>query len=101
MGFIILYITYPSKEEAKKVVSHLLDRKLIACGNIFPITSAYWWNAKIENSDEFVSIVKTRKKNWRKVESEVKRVHSYELPCIMKIDVSANKEYEEWINSCT
>lgn len=98
MGFIIVYITHKNQEEAEKIVSHLLNKKLIACANIFPIKSSYWWKGKIENSDEVVSIAKTKKENWKKIKSEVKKIHSYEVPCIIKMDVEANEEFEKWIN---
>jgi len=28
-------------------------------------------------------------------------MHSYKVPCIMKLDVQANKEYEDWVESET
>ncbi len=99
MGFIIIYVTHKNLEEAEKITSHLLQKKLIACANLFPIKSAYWWEGKIESSDEVVSILKTKKENWEKVKLEIKKVHPYKVPCIMKIDVEANKDYEDWINS--
>ncbi len=84
-------------EEAKKVTSHLLQKKIIACANFFPITSSFWWKGKIDNSNEIVALLKTKKQNWEKVKSEIKKIHSYETPCIMKLDVEANKDYEDWI----
>lgn len=101
MGFIIIYITHKNQEEAEKIVKHLLNKKLIACGNIFPIKSFYWWKGKIENSDEVVSIVKTKNENWEKLKKEVKKVHSYEVPCIMKIGVEGDEGFEKWINEET
>lgn len=101
MAFIIIYVTHENKEEANKVTSYLLEKKLIACANIFPITSTFWWEWKIDNSDEFVSILKTRKDNWEIVKNEIKKIHPYKIPCIMKIEVEANKEYEDWINTET
>lgn len=101
MKFLLIYITHKNIKEAKKVVSILLDKRLIACVNYFPIKSAYWWNGKIENSKEVVSIVKTRKENWKAVQEEAKKIHPYETPCIIKIEVEANKEYAEWIKKET
>ena len=101
MGFIIVYITHKNEENAMKVVKHLLDKKLIACANTFPIKSSYIWNSKIANEDEIVTIVKTRKENWESLRSEVEKIHPYETPCIMRIDVTANSSYEEWIGKET
>ncbi len=99
MSFIIIYITHKNLKEAKKVVTYLLQKKLITCANFFPIKSSYWWKNKIENSNEIVTIVKTKKEEWKKVKSEVKKIHPYEVPCIMKFNVESNKEYESWIKN--
>jgi len=99
MAFILVYITNPSKKDAKELALYLLKRKLVACANIFPIDSLYWWKGKIEESKEYVLIVKTKKENWNKIKTEVKKIHSYTTPCIAKINVSANKEYEDWLRS--
>jgi len=98
MGFIIIYITHPDLKTAKRIVASLMESRLIACGNFFPIQSSYWWKGKIENSKEVVSIVKTKAKNWEKVKSAVIKLHPYETPCIMKINIEANDDYESWIN---
>ncbi|MEK6891546.1 MAG: divalent-cation tolerance protein CutA [Nanoarchaeota archaeon] len=98
MSFIIVYITHKNQLEAEKICNYLLEKKLIACVNYFPIKSSYWWKGKIESSGEIVSIVKTKKSNWSKLKIEVNKIHPYETPCIMKLDVEANEEYEDWIN---
>ncbi|MFA5259239.1 MAG: divalent-cation tolerance protein CutA [Candidatus Pacearchaeota archaeon] len=101
MGFILIYVTYPNMEEASKAISHLLEKKLIACANTFPIKATSCWTGKVAECDEIVSILKTKKENWEKVKSEIKKIHSYKVPCIMKLDVEANEEYESWVNSET
>ncbi len=101
MGFILVYVTYPDIKEANKVATHLLKKKLIACANSFPIKASSCWTGKIEEVNEIISILKTRKGNWKKIKSEIKKIHSYKVPCIMKIEVKANKEYEKWVNKET
>lgn len=101
MSFIIIYVTHKDLKSAKKVANHLLNKHLIACANYFPITSSYWWNGKIENSNEIVSLLKTSKNNWTKVRDEIKQIHPYKTPCIMKLNVTANKDYEDWITKET
>ncbi len=95
---ILIYITHENQEEAEKVCDKLLKEKLIKCVNYIPIKSAYWWKEKIENSNEIVSILKTKENNWEKIKSRVKELHPYEVPCIIKINIEANKEYDEWIS---
>lgn len=101
MSFILIYTTHENKEEADKITSHLLEKKLVACANIFPINSTFWWLWKIERSDEVVTILKTKRENWEIVKKEIKKLHPYKIPCIIKIEVEANEEYENWIREET
>ena len=97
MSFIMIYITHPNEDEAKRIANTLVAEKYVACSNIFPITSAYWWNGAVENEKEWVSIVKSVHENWEAIQLKVTEIHPYEVPCIMKMDVEANEKYEEWI----
>lgn len=96
-NLIFVYITNPSEKKAKEIANHLLEKKLIACANIFPISSLYWWENKIKEDNEHVLIAKTIQKNFQKVKEEVKKIHPYSVPCIIKIPVEANEGYFEWV----
>ena len=92
----LAYIVCKDAVEAENISLHLLKKRLIACANIFPIRSMYWWKGKMMNEAENVIIAKTNEGNFNKVVNEVKKIHSYEIPCILKINSSANKEFEKW-----
>lgn len=93
----IIYITCKDIKEAKKISKHLLNKRIIACANIHPIESMYWWKGKIVEELETVIIAKSSSKNFNKIKEEVKKIHSYEIPCILKIDSEANEGYDEWV----
>jgi periplasmic divalent cation tolerance protein len=95
---ILIYITCKDEDEAIKISKHLLNKRLIACSNMHPIRSMYWWNGKVEDEKEFVIIAKTLEKNYEKVKEEVKRIHSYDVPCVLKIDAEANESYSKWVS---
>lgn len=95
---IFIYITCPNKKEAEKIGLSLIKKRLAACCNIFPIESIYWWQGKVVNDKEVVLIVKTLEKNFKKVEKEVKRLHNYEVPCILEIAIKkGNLNYLNWL----
>ena len=94
----LAYITCSDKKEAEKISRHLLKKRMIACANMFPIKSMYWWNKKIANENEYVVFAKTDEKHFKDLINEVKKLHSYKIPCILKIEAKANKEYEDWVN---
>ena len=94
----LAYITCRDRKEAETISMHLLRRKLIACANIFPVKSMFWWKGKIANSNENIIIAKTSKKNFRNLEKEVKKILFYEIPCILRINATANKGYKKWLS---
>ena len=98
----IVYITTRSSAEAKKISSHLLKKKIVACTNIFPIESMYWWEGEIEENIEFVIFAKTRDENYLKVEKVVKELHTYDIPAIYswKVD-KINRDYANWVKKET
>ncbi|MFQ6072373.1 MAG: divalent-cation tolerance protein CutA, partial [Methanosarcinales archaeon] len=56
--FAIVYITASNMDEAKNIARVLVEEKLAACVNMFPITSVYNWNG-IQEDNEIAMIVKT------------------------------------------
>lgn len=97
MPFITFYITHPDEACARRITEHLLQERLIACANIFPVSSAYWWNGAIQNDSEWVSVVKTTVGLERELERAVEAIHPYDTPCIMRFETRANAAYEKWI----
>ena len=96
---IFVYITNPTKEEVKKIAKHLIGKKLIACANILQSESLYNWEGKLADEEEFILIGKTSEKNYGKIVAEVEKIHSYTVPCIIKVPMSPNPKYENWLNS--
>lgn len=101
MAFLLVYVTHPDEATARRVAEHLVHERLAACANIFPITSAYWWQGAVQREGEWVSVLKTRLELESKVEEAVQKIHPYEVPCILRFEVRANEAYEQWIESET
>lgn len=95
----LVYIACKDEKEARKVSMHLLKKRLIACANVFPIKSMYWWQNKIVNGRETVIFAKTNDKNFDKIVKETEKIHSYQVPCIIKLGAKSSKKYESWANS--
>ena len=100
--YIIVLVTAPSKPEAEKIVQHLLDLRLIACGNIVgPVSSIFCWSGKAEKAEEYLVLMKSRRDLFGKLSETVKTLHSYEVPEILAVSVVAgSKDYLEWLDSC-
>lgn len=99
---ILIFTTFNKKSEAIKIGKLLLKERLIACYNLFPIESGYWWKGKIVDDKEFLMILKTKDANFSKIESFVKKHHSYKVPEIIAIKTSTvSKSYLNWLNAET
>jgi len=100
--YIIVLVTIATKDEAEKIVQHLLNEKLIACGNIVgPVTSFFRWSGKVERAEEYLALMKSRKDLFAKLSEAVKALHSYEVPEILALPVvEGSKAYLDWLESC-
>ena len=99
MGMIMFYVTYPDESSAKSLTDHLLNERLVACANIYPMNSIYPWKGNIEKSSEYSVIYKTSYKNISKIETTIEKLHPYEVPCILHWEFSCNIGYERWLRS--
>ncbi len=96
---ILCYVTCRDEEEAKKIISNLLNKKLIACANFLPIKSIYRWNGEICYDNEIALILKTTQEKFNDIKEEIKRMHSYEIPCVLQIEVKdGNEDFLNWVS---
>jgi periplasmic divalent cation tolerance protein len=97
---IIVLTNTGSQDEARKIASALVERKLAACVNIIPaVESTYWWKGNIETAPEWTLLIKTVRSNFEAVRDAIRELHSYDLPeCIAIAIDDGSPEYLSWIN---
>jgi periplasmic divalent cation tolerance protein len=95
----IVLVTCASIAEARKIAEHVVEQKLAACANIVPgVESIYRWKGKVERAKEVLLVIKTTAARLRKLESEVKRLHSYDLPEFVAVPIVAgSQQYLDWL----
>lgn len=97
MEILMFYVTFPDKDTAVQICNSLMESRLIACYNLIPIESCYWWEAKIVNESEAVCILKSSVELEAQIEHKIEVLHPYETVCIIRSKVSVNKSYGHWI----
>lgn len=102
-GYIVVFITTASPEEAETVAYTLVKEKLAACVNIVsPIKSIYTWQGKVEEATECLLIAKTTTPLFQLLKKRVKELHSYEVPEIISLPLlSGEEDYLRWIEEVT
>jgi len=95
----LVYITFGSREDARAVGKELVLSGLAACINIFDhMNSMYVWQGELQDDTEAVLIAKTTDERVPELIEKVKRLHSYDCPCIVSLTVSSgNGPFLEWI----
>jgi periplasmic divalent cation tolerance protein len=97
INMLTVHIGCANKKEAEKIAQILLDKKLIACANFFPIDSFYLWKKNLEKTSEYSMMCKTRKELFSKIVKEVEAVHSYDVPVITAVEEKTTAAVEKWI----
>jgi periplasmic divalent cation tolerance protein len=97
-NLLIIFVTCPSAQEAKKIVQSLLKARLIACANIVRgVGSRFIWKGDLASARETLVIIKTTARNFGAVAKKIKRAHSYDVPEIVAVPVIAgDAEYLKW-----
>jgi len=97
--FIQVTTTASTKEEAAKIAAALLEQRLAACAQVVgPVESHYWWKGAIEQSTEWLCILKTRREKFSAVEEAIRANHSYEVPEIVACPIEIGSEpYLQWL----
>jgi periplasmic divalent cation tolerance protein len=96
---ILVLSTAGSEAEAGKIAHALVERRLAACVNILPkVKSIYRWQEKIEESEEWLLVIKTTEELFSKIQDTIIELHSYDLPECISIKLDAGSaDYLKWI----
>ncbi|OYY48587.1 MAG: divalent-cation tolerance protein CutA [Methylophilaceae bacterium 17-44-8] len=99
---IIIVLTHvPDETSANKLAEMLIQHQLAACVNIqSPCQSVYAWNNVIEKTIEWPVTIKTIRQKYAEVESCILKLHPYELPDILCLNVDGGlPAYLQWVNA--
>ncbi len=102
-GSSVVLVSASSQNEADKIANELVNTKLAACVSIIPnMRSIYTWEGKVESSEEYLLIIKTRAELFEQVKQAIQGLHSYKIPEIISLPIThALDDYVRWINEVT
>jgi periplasmic divalent cation tolerance protein len=97
--FVVVLVTAGSSAEADRLARTLVDERLAACVNRIPsVRSVYRWQGKVEESEEELLIIKSRRDLFPGLERRVRELHSYSVPEIVALPiVEGSRNYLEWL----
>jgi periplasmic divalent cation tolerance protein len=92
----LVYVITGDEKEAETIGNILIEEKLAAGVNLFPVRSIYRWKGKIQKDEEIAMILKTKTELVDTIINRVKELHSYEVPCIVSLPIE--KGYAQFLN---
>ncbi len=97
--YIFVICTTP-KGKGYEIARKVIESKLSACVNIITgIRSIYWWKGEINEDDEELLIIKTKKTVLNKLIDYIKSIHPYTVPEIIATEIiGGNLDYLNWID---
>lgn len=99
--FIVVFITAPGEDDAAAMARELVGTGLAGCINILrSARSIYRWEGRLEDHDEALMIVKTKRDLFEPLMKRVKELHSYRVPEIIAVPVLEGAlDYLDWLRA--
>jgi periplasmic divalent cation tolerance protein len=98
-----VHITAPDRDQAVALARVLVEERLAACVNIVgAVRSIYRWEGRIDEDDEVLCLVKTRRELFAALTARVHALHPYEVPQILAFEiVDGSPAYLAWLDEAT
>lgn len=99
----MVLVTAASERQAGRIGRALVGAGLAACVNIVPgIRSIFRWEGKVSEERETLLIVKSRADLFDRLATEVRRLHSYQVPEVIAFPIAKGvADYLNWIRQST
>jgi len=96
---IAVLVTIPEKD-AQSLAKNLLEERVCACVNIIKgVESHFWWEQKLDTSQEALLIIKTKEALFGKLRTAIENNHPYEVPEVISFNIDRiNQKYLDWLN---
>ena len=100
-GMIFVYSTVKDQAEAEMLAALLVERRLAACVNMWPIRSTYMSRNGVEKVNEYAILAQSTESKFQQIEDLIHMHHSERVPCVAGFEVRRiNHEFKEWLVEC-
>jgi periplasmic divalent cation tolerance protein len=89
-------------DRADSIARTLVEERLVACVNAYPVRSTYRWKGQVEVEAETTLMMKVASEAVGRLRERLRQLHPYELPefVVLAVDVERSlDEYVAWVRS--
>ncbi len=103
MSLVQLITTLESREQALSLARDAVEARTAACVQVIgPITSVYRWQGEMEETEEFLCLMKAPSEGMEKLVQFVRDRHPYDTPELTTVGSTfVDERYLAWARSET
>ena len=97
-------LTNLPREHGERIARMLVEEHVVACVNLYPIHSVYFWKNEVHLDEETTLMMKVAVEGVAHLKKRLCELHPYELPefVVLEIDCEASlREYVDFVREGT
>lgn len=100
--FLVVTTTHDDEASARELAAEVVGARLAACAQVYPISSVYWWDGRVQDATEWRIDFKTRADLADRLTAYIGERHSYDTPEVVAVPVVAGSAaYLDWVEAET
>ncbi len=98
--YVVVLATVPNRNVGIEMAKSLVNNKLAACVNVIDgLRSIYYWEGRVEEDNEALLIIKSRKDKLDDLVRFIRERHPYKVPEIIAVPIIGGFDgYLRWID---
>ena len=98
MRLVAVYTTVGNADDARRLATAAVERRLAACVHIDAIASVYRWRGAVQHDTEQRLVFKTTEAAAPALRALILEMHPYELPALYSLEVAeTSPAYHDWV----
>jgi len=99
----MIFCPLPEAELGEALSQDLLTSRLAASVQLLgPLGSRYWWEGQIQQAQEWLALIKSRRSAYERILERIEDRHPYQLPEVFFVPMEGTSpEYRSWLMQYT
>ncbi|MGH7493979.1 MAG: divalent-cation tolerance protein CutA [bacterium] len=97
-------LTNTAAADGERIARKLVEEHVVACVNLYPVRSVYFWKEQVHLDEEVMLIMKVGQEGVDRLQRRLRELHPYELPefVVLEVDVQASsRAYVDFVRQGT
>jgi|LGVF01.1.fsa_nt_gb periplasmic divalent cation tolerance protein len=91
-------LTNLPREHGERIARALVEEHVVACVNLYPIHSIYFWKNEVQLDEEITLMMKVSAEGVERLKQRICESHPYELPEFVVLNVDCEASLREYID---